>query len=118
MSYPSSFSYQSHLMSHEDNPSHAMHILEFSELGRRLAYEVIQEVVPQMVEDTCLRIIKDYLNSSLNGSLQYDVHSLASVSIADFNKMFKSEQFSRFISDAVTDEIRKRIDEINLNIKL
>ena len=111
-------SYISHLMSHEQNPNHAMHVLEFSELGRRLAYEVIQEVVPQMVEDTCLRVIKDYLNSSLNGSLQYDVHSLANVSIADFNKMFKSEQFSRFISDAVTDEIRKRIDEIDLNIKL
>lgn len=118
MSYPSSFSYQSHLMSHEDNPNHAMHILEFSELSRRIAYEVIEEVVPHMVEDLCLRIIKDYLNGSLNGSLQYDVHSLASVSIADFNKIFKSEQFSRFISDAVTDEIRKRIDEIDLNIKL
>lgn len=118
MNYPSSYTYQSHLMSHEQNPNHAMHILEFSELSRRIAYEVIQEVVPQMVEDVCLRVIKDYLNSNLNGSLQYDIHSLASVSISDFNKMFKSEQFSRFISDAVTDEIRKRIDEIDLNIKL
>ena len=111
-------SYISHLMSYEQNPNHAMHILEFSELGRRLAYEVIQEVVPQMVEEVCLRVIKDYLNSSLNGSLQYDVHSLASVSIGDFNKIFKSQQFSQFVSDAVTDEIRKRIDEIQLDIKL
>ena len=117
MNYPSSFSYQSHLMGQADGV-HLTHIVEFSELSRRIAYEVIQEVVPQMVEDVSLKIIKEFLNSNLNGSLKYDVRSLASVSIADFNKMFKSEQFSRFISDAVTDEIRKRIDEIDLNIKL
>ena len=118
MNYPSSFSYQSHLMSGEENPNHAMHILEFSELSRRIAYEVIQEEVPKMVEDVCLKVIKGYLNSDLSGSLKYDIHSLASVSIGDFNKIFKSQQFSQFVSDAVTDEIRKRIDEIQLDIKL
>lgn len=117
MNYPSSFSYQSHLMSSEENPNHISHILEFSELSRRIAYEVIQEVVPQMVEEVCLKVIKEFLNSNLNGSLKYNVHSLASVSIGDFNKIFKSEQFSKFISDAVADEIRKRIDEIKIEIK-
>lgn len=116
MNYPSSFSYQSHLMGNAEGV-HLNHILEFSELSRRIAFEVIQEVVPQMVEEVSLKVIKEFLNSNLNGSLKYDVHSLASLSIGDFNKIFKSEQFSRFISDAVADEIRKRIDEIKIEIK-
>lgn len=117
MNYPSSYSFQSHLMGDAEGV-HLTHILEFSELSRRIAYEVIQEVVPRMVEEVSLKVIKEYLNSNLNGSLNYDVHSLATVSIKDFNKIFKSEQFSQFISDAVADEIRKRINEIDLNIKL
>lgn len=117
MNIASSTSYASHLMSSEQNPNHISHILEFSELSRRIAYEVIQEVVPQMIEEVCLKVIKEFLNSNLNGSLKYDVHSLASVSIGDYNKIFKSEQFSKFISDAVADEIRKRIDEIKIEIK-
>lgn len=116
MNYPSSFSYQSHLMGQAEGV-HLTHIVEFSELSRRIAYEVIQEVVPQMVEDVSLKIIKDYLNSNLNASIKYDVNSLATVSIADFNKIFKSQQFSQFISNAVTDEMRKRLDEIVINIK-
>lgn len=116
MNYPSSFSYQSHLMGQAEG-AHLTHIVEFSELCRRITYEVIQDVVPHMIEEASLKIIKEYLNSNLNGSLKYDVHSLATVSIADFNKIFKSQQFSQFISDAVADEMRKRIDEIVINIK-
>lgn len=118
MNTVNSTSYISHLMSSNENPNHAVHILETSELCRRIAIEQINEIVPQMVEEVCLRIIKEYLNGNLSNSLNYDIHSIASVSIADYNKMFKSESFSKFISAAVTDEIRKRISEIDFNIRL
>lgn len=115
MNYPSSFSYQAHLMGNAEG-AHLNHIMEFSELSRRITYEVIQEVVPSMVEDICLKTIKSVLNGELNGSLKYDITSIAKVSIADFNKMFNSKEFSTFISTAVADEIRKHIDEIHINI--
>lgn len=117
MNTPSSYSYMSYMLGHNDNPNHSEHIIQTAELCRRICLETINEVVPQMVEEVSLKVIKEFLNSNLNGSLKYDVRSLASVSIADFNKIFKSEQFSRFISDAVADEIRKRIDEIKIEIK-
>lgn len=117
MNTASSVSYASHLMSGESNPNHVIHILEFSELSKRIAIETINDIVPSMVEGICLKVIKEYLNSNLNGSLRYDVKSVANVSIKDFNTMFKSEAFSSFVSNAVTEEIRKRINEIEINIK-
>jgi len=118
MNTASSSSYQSFLMGHTDSPYHLNHIMEFSELSRRITIETINEIVPSMIESVCIRVIKDYLNSSLNGSLNYDIHSIATMSIKDFNAIFSSDKFSRFISDAVSEEIRKRLDEINITLNL
>ena len=117
MNSPSSYSYQTHLMSQAEGV-HLGHIYEFSELSKRIAIETVNELVPSMVEDICSRVIKDYLNGNLNDSINYDINSIATVSIKDFNTIFKSEKFSSFMSHAITDEIRKRIDEIDFNIKL
>lgn len=118
MNTASSLSYASYLASHNDNPYHLNHIYEFTELSKRIAIEAINENVPQMVEAICSRVIKDYLNGNLNDSINYDIKSIASVSIKDFNTMFQSEKFSSFMSHAITEEIRKRISEIDFNIKL
>lgn len=118
MNTASSISYASYLASNSDNPYHIQHVYEFTELSKRIALETIAEVVPPMIEEVSLKVIKEYLNSSLNGSLNYDIHSLATMSIKDFNAIFSSEKFSRFISDAVSEEIRKRIDEIHIDLKL
>lgn len=118
MNTASSGSYISYLSSHNDSPYHLNHIYEFTELSKRIALETIAEVVPPMVEEVSLKIIKEFLNSSLNGSLNYDIHNIATLSIKNFNSMIQSEKWSKFISDAITDEIRKRIDEIDLTIKL
>lgn len=118
MNTPSSSSYVSYLAGHNDNPYHLNHIYEFSELSKRITVETINEIVPSMVEDICLRVIKDYLNGNINDSINYDIKSVASVSIKDFNAMFQSEKFSTFMSNAITEEIRKRINEIDFNIKI
>lgn len=118
MNTASSLSYASYLASHNDNPYHLNHIYEFTELSKRIAIETVNDIVPQMVEEVCRRTVKEYLEGNLGNSLNYDIHSIASISIKDFNKIFQSSAFSQFISDAVAEEIRKRIGEIDINLKL
>lgn len=113
-----SVSYASHLASSEVNPNHISHIYEFAELSKRIAIEQIYEIVPSLVEDICRKTIKEYLEGNLSNSLNYDIHSIASISIKDLNAMFQSSAFSKFVSDAVAEEIRNRIGEIDLNLKL
>ena len=97
---------------------HLGHVYEFAEMSKRIALEQIYEVVPALVEEIASKVIKQYLESNIGNGVNYDIHSIASVSIEQFNKIFRSEQFSRFMSDAITDEIRKRIQEIDFNIKI
>lgn len=118
MNTASSGSYVSYLAGHNDSPYHLNHIYEFAELSKRIALESIAEVVPPMIEEVCLKVIKDFLNGNLTDSIKYDITSIATLNIANFNKMIQSKEFSTFISEAVADEIRKRIDEINLTIKI
>ena len=118
MNTASSSSYASYLASNSDNPYHLQHIYEFSELSKRIALETIAEEVPPLIESVCIRVVKEYLNGSLSDSLNYDIHSIATLSIRDINSMIASDKWSKFISDAVSEEIRKRLDEINLTIKL
>ena len=117
MNTASSSSYASYLLGKAEGV-HAQHILEQQELCSRICREMINEIVPSMIESICIRVIKEYLNNNIGDSLQYDISSLATCSIKDFNKIFSSSAFSQFISDAVTEEIRKRIDEIHVNLKL
>ena len=118
MNTPSSYSYQAHLMSESESPYHLSHIVEFSELSKRIAIETINEIVPPLVEEISLRIIKEFLNGNLSESIKYDITSIASVSIKDFHKIFHSQEFSSFMSAAIADEIKKRIDEIGLNLTI
>lgn len=118
MNSASSYSYQSYLMNHSESPYHLNHVVEFSELSRRICIETINEIVPPLVEEISSRIVKDILNGNLNDSIKYDVKSIANVSIRDFNTMFKSEAFSSWMSNAIAEEIRKRINEIDINLKL
>lgn len=110
--------YVSYLANNSENPNHTSHIYEMAEMSKIICIETIQEIVPQMIEEISSRIIKEVLNSEIDGSLQYDIHNVATLSIRAFNSMIKSEKWSQFISAAITDEIRKRIDEIDLTIKL
>ena len=114
----SSMSYASYLASHNDNPYHLSHIWEFTELSKRIAQEQIYEIVPPLVEELCAKIIKEYLEGNVGNAINYDVHSIASVSIKDFNSMFKSEAFSSWMSDAIVEVLKKRIDEIQIPLKI
>lgn len=117
MNTASSSSYASYLLGKADG-IHAQHIIEQQEMCSRICREMINELVPPMIESVCIKVVKEYLNSSLNGSLNYDVHSIATMSIKDFNAIFSSDKFSKFISDAVSEEIRSRLDEINITLNL
>lgn len=115
MNTPSSYSYQNYLQSQAEGV-HLGHIIEFSELCRRIVLEQIYEIVPPMVEEICFKVVKDYLSGNLSNSISYDIHSIADVSIKDFSSMFHSEAFSQFMSDAIGKEIQKRIGEIEIKI--
>ena len=113
-----SVSYASYLSGKEDNPNHISHIWDFRELASRVAQEQIQEIVPTMVEEVCTRVVKEYLESSVGDAINYDINSIASISIKDFNTMFKSEAFSKWMSDAIVEVIKKRIGEISIPLHL
>ena len=118
MNTASSGSYISYLAGHDENPNHLEHIYEFAEMSKRIALEQIYEIVPALVEEISTKIIKQYLDSKIGNGVNYDIHSIAEISIKDFQTIFRSEAVSKFMSDAITDEIRKRIQEIDFNIKI
>ena len=68
MSYPSSYTYENYLLGKAEG-IHAHHIIEHAELSRRIAAEVVAELVPPMIEEVCLKVIKEYLNSYKSKSL-------------------------------------------------
>ena len=113
-----STSYASYLASHNDNPYHLSHIWEFKELATRIAQEQIYEIVPPLVEELCKKVVNECLESNIGNAINYDIHSIATASIKDFNSIFKSEAFTRWLSDAIIEVMKKRIDEIEIPLKM
>lgn len=97
---------------------HLGHVYEFAEMSKRIAIEQIYEIVPALIEEISAKVIKEYLESKIGNGVNYDIHSIAEISIKDFQSIFRSEAVSKFMSEAITDEIRKRIEEISFNIKI
>ena len=114
-----SVSYASYLASHEDNPYHLSHIWEFRELASRVAKDQIEEVVPQMINEAVSKAVNEAIGNAFSRAMQgiaVDVNRIVDITIKDLNKQYHSEEVSKFLTDALTDELRKNLSNIDVNL--
>ena len=117
MNNASSQSYASYLASHNDNPYHLSHIWEFRELATRIAQEQINEIVPQLVRETCYKVMNEAFSGAMKG-IEYDVKSILDISIKDLNEQWHSERVTQFIGEAVREELKKSLSSIDISLIL
>ena len=78
---------------------------------RQIALQVVQEFVPRIVETICTEIWNDALQR-LVGAMEYDVNTCVSIAFDDAEKIFKSKEAQKFISDKIVKELQREIDKI------
>lgn len=78
---------------------------------RQEAIKAIQEFVPQIVETICTAIWNDALQR-LVGAMEYDVNTCVNIAFDDAEKIFKSKEAQKFISDKIVNELQREIDKI------
>ena len=74
-------------------------------------HNIIQEFVPQIVETICTAIWNDALQR-LVGAMEYDVNTCVNIAFDDAEKIFKSKEAQKFISDKIVNELQREIDKI------
>ena len=83
---------------------------------RQIALKVIQEVVPQMIEETCVQICTAALEDVI-GAIEWDIEEVINVSFDDMHNVFNSEKFRKVISTKIMDSIKKNLNNPNIRIK-
>ena len=78
---------------------------------RQIALQVVQEFVPRIVETICTQIWNDALQR-LVGAIDYDVNTCVSIAFNDAEKIFKSKEAQKFVSDKIVKELQREIDKI------
>ena len=78
---------------------------------RKVALETVREVVPRLVDEICTAIWNDALQR-LVGAMEYDVNTCVSIAFDDAEKIFKSKEAQKFISDKIVKEVQREIDKI------
>jgi hypothetical protein len=83
---------------------------------RQIALETIKEVVPQMIEETCVKICTAALEDVI-GAIEWDIEEIVNVSFDDMHNVFNSEKFRKVISTKIMDSIKKNLNNPNIRIK-
>ena len=84
---------------------------------REESMKAIQEVVPSMVEEICVRTWNEALERLL-GAIEYDITTCVNIAFENGEDIFKSEKAKKYISNAVMKAIKSELKSIkNLNIK-
>lgn len=78
---------------------------------RQIALQVVQEFVPRIVETICTEIWNDALQR-LVGAMEYDANTCVNIAFDDAEKIFKSKEAQKFVSDKIVKELQKEIDKI------
>ena len=78
---------------------------------RQIALQTVQEVVPRLVDEICTTIWNDALQR-LVGAIDYDVNTCVSIAFDDAEKIFKSKEAQKFVSDKIVKELQREIDKI------
>lgn len=97
-----------------DNPTrdyHGGYARQHHAEMRQEAIKAIQEFVPQIVETICTAIWNDALQR-LVGAIDYDVNTCVSIAFDDAEKIFKSKEAQKFVSDKIVKELQREIDKI------
>lgn len=76
---------------------------------RQIALETIKEVVPQMIEETCVKICTAALEDVI-GAIEWDIEEIVNVSFDDMHNVFNSEKFRKVISTKIMDSIQKNLN--------
>lgn len=97
-----------------DNPTrdyHGGYARQHHAEMRQIALQTVQEVAPKLVDEICTAIWNDALQR-LVGAMEYDVNTCVSIAFDDAEKIFKSKEAQRFISDKIVKELQREIDKI------
>lgn len=78
---------------------------------RQIALQTVQEVAPKLVDEICTAIWNDALQRLVE-AMEYDVNTCVSIAFDDAEKIFKSKEAQRFISDKIVKELQREIDKI------
>lgn len=89
---------------------HGGHGFEHRQEMRQIALETIKEVVPQMIEETCVKICTAALEDVI-GAIEWDIEEVINVSFDDMHNVFNSEKFRKVISTKIMDSIKKNLNK-------
>jgi len=83
---------------------------------RQIALKTVNEVVPQMIEETCVKICTAALEDVI-GAIEWDIEEIVNVSFDDMHNVFNSEKYRKVISTKIMDSIKKNLNNSNIRIK-
>lgn len=83
---------------------------------RQIALETVNEVVPPMIEEICVKICTAALEDVI-GAIEWDIEEIVNVSFDDMHNVFNSEKFRKVISTKIMDSIKKNLNNPNIRIK-
>ena len=83
---------------------------------RQIALKTVNEVVPPMIEEICVKICTAALEDVI-GAIEWDIEEVINVSFDDMHNVFNSEKFRKVISTKIMDSIKKNLNNSNIRIK-
>lgn len=83
---------------------------------RQIALKTVNEVVPQMIEETCVKICTAALEDVI-GAIEWNIEEVINVSFDDMHNVFNSEKYRKVISTKIMDSIKKNLNNPNIRIK-
>lgn len=83
---------------------------------RQIALKTVNEVVPPMIEEICIKICTEALQDVI-GAIEWDIEEVVNVSFDDMHNVFNSEKFRNVISTKIMDSIKKNLNNPNIRIK-
>ena len=110
--------YASYLASHNDNPYHMSHILEFRELATMIAKEQIELYLPQ-IESMVNSAVSRAMSSALSGAysaMDIDVKRIVDITCKEMNAQFHSEEVSKFFAETLKVKLEEALK--NIDVKL
>ncbi len=115
----SSMNYASYLASGEESIQHREHIYQFQTMATMIAREQIEEYLSNKVEPMINNAVSKAINSAFSGAMngiQIDVARIVDLTIEGLNKQYHSKEVDKFLSDALTEELRKSLSNIDVNL--
>ena len=67
---------------------------------RQIALKTVNEVVPPMIEEICVKICTAALEDVI-GAIEWDIEEIVNVSFDDMHNVFNSEKFRKVISTKI-----------------